>query len=66
MPKALPGYGSSTDLDRMDGVVAWGRAMKEAIREGDEREVERLLHWWDERVEGWAEEVRDLFACEAA
>lgn len=57
----LPQYGGSTDLDRMNGVLAWGRAMRRAAEEGDRREMERLTHWWDERVEGWAEEVRDLF-----
>ena len=61
MSDAFSGYGSSTDLDRMNGVVAWGRAMTDAVREGDEREIERLSHWWDERVEGWAEDVRELF-----
>lgn len=42
---------------RMHAVLWWGRAMRRAAEKRDRREIRRLDHWWEEKVEGWAEDV---------
>lgn len=58
MPEPLRFPENATGLEaRVRAVRWWGREMSDAHQRGDRIECAHLAHWWEEKVEGWAEDV---------